>query len=297
VDTEEFKLIVRAIESGECLVFLGAGACTPFTDNNGKEIPGLPTGKQLAAILAQRCEPTNGKDLDLARIAEYFLYESSGRRNSLTDILREQIQVCRQPRPIHTVLAQLKPIKIIITTNYDTLLETELRQYGRLLTPSVYRRLDSQAGRFDHSPTLKEGEVILHKMHGTIEEPDSMIITESDYITYLADLANIDRGMPEYFRKTWFPFCTPLFLGYSLEDWNFKVIWEGVLGDYNRRREKKRGYALVKSAEHFRKTYWSSRNIDIFEQDLTEFAARLAGHFNLEIPQLGIDKAPAGGRP
>jgi hypothetical protein len=88
-----------------------------------------------------------------------------------------------------------------------------------------------------------------------------------------------------------------MFLGYSLEDWDFQAIWEGVLSSYADRHLRKGSYALVKSASPLQKKYWARRNVDILEYDLTEFAKQLADYFNLEIPQLNIAKKPGGGAP
>ena len=234
---------------------------------------------------------------DFERVVVVRLKYHDDMLEGLKKAVREEIQKTCVPRPIHTVLAQLEQVKIIITSNYDNLMEEELRKYGRKLTRNVYSRQNSRAAHFNHSPILEEGEVVLHKMHGTIEEPESIVITESDYISYLANLYDKDRGMPEYFRKTWIPFCTLLFLGYGLADWNFRVIWEGVLSSYAQRALRKEAYALVMGSTHFQRKYWSRKNVDVFDQDLTEFAVQLAEHFNLEIPQLGIEKRPQGGSP
>jgi hypothetical protein len=56
---QDLKLIFNAIESGKCLAFLGAGACTAFRKSSGAEEPGLPTGGQLAQWLAEKCQYTN----------------------------------------------------------------------------------------------------------------------------------------------------------------------------------------------------------------------------------------------
>jgi uncharacterized protein YhdP len=48
MEKEDLKLIINAIESGKCLAFLGAGACTPFKNHKNEIIKGLPTSGQLA---------------------------------------------------------------------------------------------------------------------------------------------------------------------------------------------------------------------------------------------------------
>ncbi len=298
LDDQDLKSIIKSIKSGRCLAFLGAGACTEYVDKNNKTIPGLCTGGELAEWLAGKCESTNGKINDLTKISEIFVYEHGGDRQPLEAALKEKIQIRCNPRPIHSVLAQIPQIKIFMTSNYDSLMERELNKYGRKLARHVHNPLNPKTGHYKGTEYFGEQDkniAILHKMHGSIEETGSIIITQSDYIQYLANLNDVDRGMPLFFRKTIIPNFTLLFLGYSLEDWNFRVIWEGVLSDYSYMNVKKEAYALVKSPSHFLKKYWTRRNIDVCDEDLTDFAKKLADYFNLEIPQLGIKKRKKNG--
>lgn len=291
---EDLKRIFTAIESGKCLAFLGAGASAYFKKGK-QEIKGLPLGGQLAKELAKECGYTNGQVYDLAKVAEYFVYTQSGDRSELEKLLKKQLNIGCPPRPIHTVLAQLDSIKIVLTSNYDDLFETELRTYSRLLTKNVYKRTNSQNALFDGPIFFESNEIVFHKMHGSLDEPNSMVITQSDYIRYLANLKDPDRGMPEYFWKTMIPQFTLLFLGYSLDDWNFRVIWEGVLSKHQKLGVRKTSYALVKKPQHFMTSYWRKHDIEVIDQDLTEFAIKLAEHFNLEIPQLDIKKREEAG--
>ncbi|MHC4106030.1 MAG: SIR2 family protein, partial [Planctomycetota bacterium] len=117
------------------------------------------------------------------------------------------------------------------------------------------------------------------------------VITQSDYIRYLASMIDEDRGMPIYFRKFMIPQSVLLFLGYSLNDWNFQVIWEGVLASYHATGVKNiTHYAVVRKAEDFQRNFWARRNVEIIEYDLTKFAIKLAERFNLEIPQFEIER-------
>jgi len=289
LDDADFRLIAEAIDSGRCLAFLGAGASADYQLADGTEVPGLPTGCQLGRLLAKSCGYTNGSSTDLLRVAEYFLYVKSGNRDLLLQEVRKHLQIPCEPRPIHHVLAHLRQIRVALTSNYDTLLERAVEAV-RPVNRHVYDPKSSTTGHFD-GPVLPEqfesSGLVLHKMHGSIDEPHTLVITESDYIRYLAHLTDTDRGMPEYFRKTMLPRHNLLFLGYSLNDWNFRVIWEGVLTDGAGRRTGPQSYAVVKSATAFEKTYWAQRNVAIFEEDLTQFAERLAAHYKLAIPDLG----------
>jgi hypothetical protein len=288
---QDLNIIFNALGAKKCLVFLGAGACTSYPGTDGAQNPGLPTGSELAKALATECKYANGA-LDLPKVAEYFVYSHGGNREPLESALRRHLSVRCQPRPIHTVLSQLNHVKIVVTSNYDMLLENALASQDRNLIKHVHNPRNPKTGDFEGPIPIGETEIVMHKMHGTIEDPQSLVITQSDYIQYLLNLTDIDKGMPEYFRKVMIPRYNLLFLGYSLEDWNFRVIWEGVLSTQTSRSRHITAYALMKNPSHHIRTYWSNRNIQIFEEDLTEFARKVALHFNLDIPQLGLTRTP-----
>lgn len=280
--------VIAAIEGKSCLPFLGAGASATFS-HNGTEFPGVPLGGNIAQILATSCNYTNGASYDLAQVAEHFVFVAGGFRRALYAAIQNQIGGVRQPRPIHTVLAQLAPmLRFFITTNYDQLLEAELIRYGRTYQRHIHNSGNPRTGHLDLNLTGSDANVVLHKMHGTIDDPDSIVITRSDYIRYLANLHDTDRGMPEVLRKHVIPHRTMLFLGYSLADWNFGVIWEGVLRNYHDRNIRPRSFAVVRAPTQQQISYWNERSITLLDMDITEFAIGLAKHFNLEIPVLNI---------
>ena len=286
-------LIIDAIRSERCLPFLGAGASASYS-RNGVEVPGIPLGGRLGEMIAQACDYHNGSTYDLANVSEYYVYRKNGRREELETLLADQITRVTQPRPIHSVLAQLHQVRFVITSNYDQFLEVEFHRYGRRLTKHVHDPQNPKTGHCDARLFIKAPEVVLHKMHGTVEQPRSMVITQSDYIRYLAHLTDPDRGMPEFFRKYVIPQHTLLFLGYSLADWNFRVIWEGVLASHRDSGTQIESYAVVRQPSDFQRNFWAKRNVILIDYDLTELAKTLAQEFNLEIPQLGIAKKQGG---
>ena len=285
--------ILKAIVDGRCLPFLGAGASASYF-SDGREIPGIPTGGGLAELLARTANYRNGPTYDLARVAEYLVYTNNGQRDELERLIAREISQVSEPRPIHTALAQLSTVHFVITSNYDQLLEFEAGRYRRQLRKHYHDLQNPKTGHFTANVFgLDPSELILHKMHGTVENPRSMVITQSDYIRYLANLNDSNRGMPDLFRRTVIPNFVLLFLGYGLEDWNFRVIWEGVLAQYHDTGTQIQSYALVRKPSDFQIGFWRARHIDVLDYDLTDFAATLARRFGLELPQLGIARGSA----
>ena len=74
----------------------------------------------------------------------------------------------------------------------------------------------------------KESPVV-YKLHGTMEEPASMICTEDDVVQFLAQIIREDPGLPssitELFQRRSF-----LFVGYGLRDWNVRVLIRALRG-------------------------------------------------------------------
>jgi hypothetical protein len=73
---------------------------------------------------------------------------------------------------------------------------------------------------------------VILKLHGEVERSDphwdSYVITEDDYIEYLA-AGDISHQIPILLREHMAD-CSYLFLGYSLRDWNLRVILNRIWG-------------------------------------------------------------------
>lgn len=75
-----------------------------------------------------------------------------------------------------------------------------------------------------------------------------------------------------------------------MEDWNLRVIWEGVLAHQQMHGTQQVSYALAKDPKEFQKLFWFGRRVKIMDWGLTDFSVKLAEHFKLDIPQLNIEK-------
>src|ERR1043165_2152448 len=167
--------LLKALEQNRCVLFLGAGVSANA---------GLPSGKELSHLLADElCEDfsrdqnrTGGipelqdRRDNLPWVAQLHndYYSGRGAQHKIAELLsdRERSAHIEILRP----LRELVPIREIITTNYDTLVETVL---GPTDYQIIYRASDI---RLTDSP-----KVDLIKLHGTRTDIDSMILTKDDY--------------------------------------------------------------------------------------------------------------------
>ena len=107
--------LVEQLCKGNCVLFVGAG----ISMGEG----GLPGGCQLAKELADRCDYP-GNDFSLARVAQYYA-DTIDKANLLRYVCQRLREARREPTETHQLIAAL-PFKIIVSTNYDCLIERAL---------------------------------------------------------------------------------------------------------------------------------------------------------------------------
>jgi hypothetical protein len=271
-------LIVERIYEGRCVPFLGAAA---NVNCEARGYNGLPLGAEVARELVKKIVDFKGRDpQDLARVALQFEFDSD--RPHLISFLRIILsdREC-EPSPLLKTLAKL-PLKLIVTTNYDQLLERALNNEGK-----AFERIIQPAEGFENTPDIRERfekiegyeGLILYKIHGSFlnklngEEPSPIIITEDDYIEFLTVVGVEDVGVPRLILKKIIP-STLLFLGYSLEDWDFRTIYKGLI-ERLPKHQKRKSFAIQKDPSEFWVEFWQRKGVEIYDIDLYEFAEQL----------------------
>lgn len=114
--------------------------------------------------------------------------------------------------PFHDLIAKL-PIHNYWTTNYDTLIENALnankKHYDVMYNNDSFCVLDDQRDR------------IVYKCHGDCNDPQSIIITKSDYEKFRFNSFNFTHALYNELASS-----TILFLGYSFNDPDINNIIE-----------------------------------------------------------------------
>lgn len=304
ISKAHWELISKRIRQGRCVPFLGAAV-----NVSGKGYDGLPVGAGLARVIAETLTGTkvapfkeleevagNGalddvRDLvrhgleDLPRVS--FLYQRVYDYPDLMELVTEQLHRTSEPSPLLKTLARL-PFGMIITTNYDCLMERALEQAGREFLPIV-----QPAGGFDEFKRAaledqladRGDRLVLYKIHGSFSDEGSdgdgdearIVITEEDYIEFLAIARTKDAGVPELVSSE-LTSSTLLFLGYSLEDWDLRTLFKGLvepLPPHSRRRS----FAIQRNPPEFWVDFWAAKHVDIYDVDLYAFAEQLDERF------------------
>jgi hypothetical protein len=68
--------------------------------------------------------------------------------------------------------------------------------------------------------------VVFH-LHGHVDTPSSIVITEDDYLDFLVNISGDDLLLPKRIQKSLVD-ASVLFIGYGLADWNFRVLLQGL---------------------------------------------------------------------
>ena len=294
-----YGLIASGLNNGRVIPFFGAAASAVYRPPNEPWHPGkpfMPYGGELAMTLAKAAsypEDLIGSTLNLALIASWVEHVQ-GSRDNVNENLHKSFAVECDPGGLHRMIAQIEATRLFITTNYDDLLEKALapRQphlivdrgsQGLWVTPAGKEpeQVTPTGGRIEellndeqtHLPTRP----VLFKMHGSVNkedaEKDCYLITEEDYVDFLGR----DGG---YYVPTYISDLmrgkNVLFLGYSLADWNVRVIMRKLLKGPPTARPL-RCWAIVGASGKtlVEQQVWQAQNLNIYPVDLLEFANKL----------------------
>jgi len=223
LDENTWKTLLGRIRDGKCTPFLGAGACHGV----------LPLGSDIAQQWACKHDYPLDDCADLARVSQ-FLAVKHDPMFPKEEILKQFFDNAAppdfsDPDEPHRVLACL-PLPIYMTTNYDHFmtqaLESQHKNPQRALC-RWNRFVRDQPCVFDeHDPTPEE-PVVFH-LHGCKDIPESLVLTEDDYLDFLVNISGDQHMLHPRIQKA-LAGTSLLFMGYSLADWDFRVLFRGLV--------------------------------------------------------------------
>jgi hypothetical protein len=149
-------------------------------------------------------------------------------RERLANAVQRAVTVGKTPSPALRALAELN-FPLIITTNYDRHFEDALLLAEKNPTTCVYEP-KANAPPKDISQDPSSQDPFIFKIHGDISTPESLVITDEDYIDFVLQMTAPGNYNPVprtfYYRLAMWP---TLFIGYSLLDYNLRLLLKTLL--------------------------------------------------------------------
>jgi hypothetical protein len=249
---EDWRDLLNSIYKKKCVPFIGAGVYMIRTENQKEPIPvsrhiidkwkviyPLEDLYELARVA------TMEDSYQLARLAQYLEIQGADERypkTMLSDMLKDipPSYFASQNKSPFEVLSNLD-LPIYITSNYDRFMEEALSKNPRKTAESDFCKwsdklikyaktvnIPSVFNQTQYKPT--EERPLVYHIHGDMNIPGSMVLTERDYFEFVINLNKSDDKdiLPSVIR-TELATSSLLFIGYSLEDISFRAIFQGFL--------------------------------------------------------------------
>ena len=298
---------------------IGSDSCTPVIG------PGLSDGlvgsrKAIALQWAVRWQMplVNANRLDLATVAQYLRVRTAPDqpvhelRRYLVTLLRERYAAERESGELpealfaddtadelvravarrhrsadddpYRVAASLRA-SVYVTTNWSRLLEDAIEDAGREPV-SHYFHWASQTDEALDIVASRDAPLVYH-MFGMLTEPESLVLTQDDYFEWLQAWIKKreTKVLPTPVRDALTKKAL-LFLGYELDDWEFRVLFQGIKafgGNVSMRKRPHVGVQLnpelqsiePESAQEYLESYFGEDNVTIYWGALDTFVERL----------------------
>jgi hypothetical protein len=295
---EHYGYVADALKRGRVVPLLGAGAnlCEPGRQGwqQGKN---LPDGSELAQFIAIMCTYPGADRADLLRVSQYAQVKRGD--GSLYDRLRDVFAANYGYTTVHDFLARLPGLleasggarkhQLIVTTNYDDALEQALIKAGEPFDLVWYSAREPHEGVFMHMPHGAEprpierpneyhlpvdDHTVILKIHGAVsrahEGDDSYVVSEDDYIKFLTH-TSLQELIPSTLLAKLFT-SHILFLGYSLQDWNLRVILHQIATQRDLSRDS---WAIQREVQEVDRALWDYRDVRLHEVALDTYVEEL----------------------
>lgn len=311
---QRWDALLTSIKKGACTPILGAGICEsalgsmnglaerlaeeysfPLATHSRDDL--TQVSQYLAAVqdrffletkffenLRRSIEAETGSG------AGIFLPEGAAGDPSWDDSLWQKIYQARaerDPKEPHAVLAKL-PLPVYVTANHNGLLTAALRAHGKQpkveIAPwNADEKMLAAAETGDKSDFLPTAQQpLVYHLFGQYGEPESLVLTEDDYFKWLIGITRNWKYVPARVRRVLVDTAL-LFIGFQLEDWNFRVLLQMLKAQEGSLLRKKQTHVGVqiepmegrvkdlKGARVFLDSYFRGAQIDIFWGNAEDF--------------------------
>jgi len=303
-----YKTIIRNIIEGDVVPFLGAGAnlCDRPVGAGWRQKQFLPSSDELVESLSAHFQlpPINRQSLET--VAQYIVAMNG--EVMLYKKLHEIFDADYPATTLHRILATLpailrdkgypNPYQLIITTNYDDMLERAFQATHEPFDLVIYEAKKEHRGKLWHR--LSDGNVcliekpneyhylpfeqgsiatlrrtVILKIHGSVDrihpEKDSFLITEDDVFDFLTRAANMNSLLPSEMAAK-MKRSNFLFLGYGLHDYDLRFLLYQIRQNQDLSSVS---WAIQLNPDLIDEVIWNEKRLHLLNIRLEDFVAAL----------------------
>ncbi|AEE52175.1 SIR2 family protein [Haliscomenobacter hydrossis] len=210
VDTDWVD-IIDSLEAEKCVIFLGSG------------VYHSPGGQNLETELGQwlDVEQPHHPMIQVYNDDGFFLFRNARKhkRKVITQIKNFYNQPFPETSARFAQLAQM-PFSIIVSLMPDNILARTFDELGLNYQPDFYFR-NRKYPEFFEKPA--KNKPLIYNLLGNIEEPESLVLTHSDFFDYLESVF-LARSMHPDLREELESAERYIFLGLPYEKWYFQLL-------------------------------------------------------------------------
>lgn len=298
----DWKTVVANLRSGHCVLFVGPetaaatknGAASSQSSEGATREPSHQTA--LCRHLVAQLEAEGHRVLanTLSAVAQQY-FDLWGRKN-LTDevqaFYRDRTEVLSS---LYLGLACL-PFPLVVTSGHDRDLERALKQAGK--SPEVTRYHFRSANNPAPSLPPSLNAPVVYYLHGTAADPESLVLTDSDFIEFLVSFVKGDSLFPPalkaYLQRRETSF---LFVGFGLRHWYLRLLLHALaISQENLSTAVEPLGTLATIDRDDLVLFYRRGKISVYDVNLGEFVAELSQRFE-QAGGLAVSPALPGVRP
>lgn len=250
--------LFELISKEDVILFAGAGLSM---------YAGYPNGNGLRTIFYNKL---NNKEKEFINEHQTLsnltqnLFDFQNSRNATISTLREVFLAHPKSTEVHRRISEISHFKTIITTNYDKLFENAFGEKAQLLVSNK------------DIPYTDKKKVQIYKIHGDLSSPETIILKDSDYNNFFKN--NTETEVFWNSVKEKLSTQSILFIGYSLEDPNIKVIFEKILESLG--EDMKERFFVAPNLQQFNIDKLSKKGIKYIDSTGEFFFTQLLDYLN-----------------
>jgi hypothetical protein len=231
LEEHDWRLLLRSIREGQCILLLGPGAAVDPQDPHGDPFP-----VRLALKLAEELQQAGkGTELvlpsDLAHVAQIYAQAMPRKRPGLELAVEDFYEPYRsQTTPLHRDLAALPFTLCLSTTPERFLLNAFAQTPGKAPMYSFYHyQPNPSRARERRFASLPEGSSeerpLIYDLYGSLDEVDSLVLSEHDLLDFLVNVTRESPPLHPYVTSRFSDRTTSfLFIGFGFRHWYIRIL-------------------------------------------------------------------------